>query len=242
MKRPPFAVMLRVHKQHRYLPEIFEQLCVMAKRLETVLPVYVSTDRPTLLVLTKLWKAEKLKSLQLCIESAKSAIVDSTGEHYMQHLIRMYEAFRQKFNPRTAALWDDDMLLSDRALDETLHFVTRTIRGDEDADCLRLRSLFTWDQPNVVNEAFPTHFQHWVFACRSGQRYTDDLMIHAPYAAAIDGIVRDMRGPAINYGYQDAQDRERCWERSKRAGKIDAHTLCLCPEAKKPVLRSFEVG
>jgi hypothetical protein len=130
-------------------------------------------------------------------------------------------------------LWDDDFLLDPLALRETAEFVESGAAG-----CLRLLSRFHWDEHGTVNDAFPAHWAHWVWRHRPGATYTPRLMIHAPEAVVLAGPVRDMAGRADNYGYLTAEDRARTWEAYRRAGKIDAHTLCFAPSAH-PKLRKL---
>ena len=81
----------------------------------------------------------------------------------------------------------------------------------------------------------PGHWQALFFEVLDPDYVPLDYMTHCTHR--VDKLPKHrLKNSIINVGYLDKDDRDSTYEVYKRAGKIDAHTVCLVKEPKLETL------
>jgi hypothetical protein len=161
---------------------------------------------------------------------APGRVIDDEGEHWMEVLKEQYKQLR-KLAPDidAASLWEDDAILSKEAFGELRDFL-RCLEYDR----VEIESLFFWDNTTEVNVAFPRHWSAILFRCYPDDEYPLDFVVHCPERVARSERWARFKGPWLNYGYMEKDDRELTFQAQKAAGKVDTHSTCLVSD---PVLK-----
>lgn len=158
------------------------------------------------------------------------------GQRWAESLQFLHNRIVQE-RPEAILNLDDDQLFTDDGLEEIaghLAFFTE--------DRYEYQSLFLWDDLDHYNAAFPAHWSGNLFRVYRGDHWATNFVAHCPRACARSERVLRLKEPVINFGYMGVDDRVDAWTRSRRAGKIDAHTLALIrePDLKRIRWRSKE--
>lgn len=225
------GVLLRVHREHKYLKRIFRQISHLARAVEHTY-VLIGADRagPRVLRLCEGFARNCNDSITVSIVDALP-VLTTGGANWMGSLNVLYGELLDlagPLGPDAAMLWDDDMLLS-RDLQRQLEGAFQCF----EADRLEARTLFLWDSPDQYNGAFPEHWSTILFRVWCGDTFPLDYVTHSPDQVARSG--RYIRSPhaILNYGYISADQRPLIWKRKLDAGLIDAHSLAL---VRRPTL------
>lgn len=224
-----WGVMLRLHRESRYIPRIFDTFRKLARDIQCKLCVQV--DRPAPDVVCAL--SRQLRQLPSNIEAkvieAQEPLVGA-GERYMVALQRHYAELLAMGDIDAASLWDDDMWLRREGIREMRkHFKNFLF------DRVEALSLFLWDHPEKFNRRFPPHLSAILFRVVPGDQFPTDIMCHCPRGVNFSDARALLSMPLINAGYLDKEIRDASFARCKRAGKLDQHSLALI---KPPMLES----
>jgi len=221
--------MLRAHRRAEWLDAIFAQLVALSAHTKH-LTICVMLDRPAAKVLRLVERqvAAAYENVIIDVVVAPTPLVSSRGEGFMRALQVHYDALLA-LDPDVeyAALWDDDFIMGPALLADVQNRFDKGIS----AHTLRAESVFLWEHNKQYNAAFPRHWQHLFFKCIRGDKFPIDRMVHAPISA-LRGPSEDLPGHLHNFGYLTEADRMLTWDAYKRAGKVDAHTLCLIKPPK----------
>lgn len=229
-RRPPYVpipvrrlgIMLRLHRRHKYIPRIFDNIKKLAR--SCICGVSVMLDRPTADVVCALDKELKFlpTNIAVALTEASMPLVDR-GENFMLLLQQHYAHLLDNLGPVDAVcLWDDDFWFRRRGI--------RELRGHLSTlnyDRVEARSWFLWDHPEQANERFRPHWQAILFRVYPGDDFPLDYIVHCPHRVARSPHVCRMRNRLHNAGYLEKDERLATFEVYRRAGKIDAFTTML---------------
>jgi hypothetical protein len=217
------GIMLRVYRRHEFICKVFETLARLATEDRKV-TVSVLYDRPTAKVLEEVNHGfDRFPWLNRIEIPAPFPLVDEKGEHFMEALDVQYEDMRAKVpNLDAASLWDDDMWFRPAGIFEATKLLDKF-----EADRIETRTYFLWDKMSQANDAFPAHWQALFFRVYPEDRYTTEFMVHCPEHTAFSPYLIRQKERLHNAGYMKTDERQKTWEQFQRAGKIDAHTMCL---------------
>jgi len=127
---------------------------------------------------------------------------------------------------------DDDQIFTDDGLSEIAGHLNVFTEDRYD-----YRTLFMWDSLDTYNERFPEHWSSNLFRAYPDDVWATKVVQHCPQEVSRSPYVVRLSEPAVNFGYINEPDRLDYWQRYKRAGKVDAHTLALIRE---PHLKEFK--
>jgi hypothetical protein len=136
------------------------------------------------------------------------------------------------FAPDAILNLDDDQLFTDDGLQEIAGHLSCF-----SADRYEYRTLFMHDDFDTYNDQFPDHWSSNLFRAYRHDEWATHFVQHCPEAVARSESVVRLQTPVVNFGYMDADVRADYWQRYKRAGKIDAHTLAFIRE---PILKEYK--
>ncbi len=218
-----FGVILRVHRRTRYLRRILKQIKQLSANGGPRVTILISYDRPTPAVAAEVDRIVT-ETPNVYAIPAPGALVSSEGLRWMSVLEKQYRELLDLEGPPLDAcmLWDDDALFSPPALVE----LRRHMKCLE-YDRLDIRTLFLWNTPWRINNAFPDHWSACLFRVYQGDEFPTDFEVHCPRHCARSERHAALEAPWLNYGYMEPDERLLTFEAQKAAGKIDAHSLCL---------------
>lgn len=222
-----WAVLLRVHRRHKYLSRVFRCLKRLGKGREVLL--CIMADRPSGDVVDAVDRqvTNLPDNFQVEVVEAPCRLVDEGVENFMQALRTHMGHVRSMGEFDAFSIWDDDMWFRTGGVKE--------LRRHMDSlayDRIEARSAFLWDHSDQVNTRFPVHWQAILARHYPRDEFPLHIITHATEKVAMSPHVCHMERALVNAGYLDADEREDTWDTYKRAGKLDAHTLCLKAEPR----------
>lgn len=220
-------ILLRVHRRHAYLPAIWKQISYLTK--DRSCQLIIQADRPSIEVVAEVdaYKRRAPKRIRVDVIEAPAPVVSSAGQKWYQSVQNMW--LLRHGDEDAGIVWDDDWLFSPSALKE--------MRGHLEFfehDCLDAVWHHMWDNEHA-NARFPSpHYAAALFRIYRGDNFDPDLTSHCPQHPARSKNRLVLQHPVYHFGYATEEDRLRCWEAFRRAGRIDAHTIAL---TKPPILK-----
>lgn len=216
------GILLRAHREARWLPRIFKQFSKLSKYHEVW--VCASLDRPSAEVITAFSKFEKhvgnRPNLHLVYHEPLAPVISAEhGERWSLNLQDQYECLLAECAVQACMVWDDDQVFSAEGL--------REIRGhlsSLEADRLEVLSLFMWETENQYNSSMLSHWSTILFRVYPGDAFPKRFVHSATERVSRSPHVIQLQWPLPNYGLMDHTARMAAWERARAAGRIDAFT------------------
>lgn len=150
-------------------------------------------------------------------------------EHFMEARNVQLASLR-RFEPRYAALWDDDHLM-----EYPYELLPQINKG---TDLIYSDKVYFWDSLHFHNIGLPLHRSVLAFKVRPGDTYPLDRTINAPQGVHDDPAAtkKVLESRLLDIGYMTSAERWRVFKVYKDAGKIDALTMGLMAA---PTLKRF---
>jgi hypothetical protein len=199
-------------------------------RNQSKVTIAILADRPSAGVVKALSREKWPKKYNVIIEPSPEPVVGETT-NWVRPLAFLHERIMQE-EPEAILNLDDDQLFTDDGIAEIrghLEFFT--------SDRYEYRTLFMWDDESTYNDRFPDHWSANLFRAYRHDQWATHFVQHCPEACARSQHVTRLQEPVVNFGYMDADVRADYWQKYKRVGKVDAHTLALIRE---PDLKEFK--
>lgn len=222
------AVLLRVHRRHRWLPLILRQIQTLAACRRVHLLIHV--DRPTPEVSRFL---EDLKSLgeleapnlRFTLLYADAPVQSGADTDWIAPLRRLLEMARRSGPVDAAMVWDDDWLLSDHLMDEILLALEHLQYDRYDADWIQCSN----PEGTQYDAAFPRHRGCVLFRAYRDDDWRSTLTSRVvgggafcPHYVMRSDLACVLDGNVMHFGYCTDAERKKAWESAKASGQLCA--------------------
>lgn len=212
------GVVLQAHARERTLPAVLTQIATLRTLVDT--RVVTLLDRPTEAVARLVADAMGGNDVTIPVPFR---VVDER-ERFGESQNLALSVFERA--PVDWVLWAPDDLTFEPGWET--EFVAAL--AADDTDVWFVRSLFYWSADRIRLDIFPV-CDPLLWRWRSGVRYDDRRQLLAPPAiveqARLRGRVRIFGPRALDRGFATVEDRDRCWQRARRLGKLDNYTTAL---------------
>lgn len=215
------GVILQAHARERTLPAVLAQIGTLRTLAET--RVVALLDRPTDRVARLVSEALRGDDVLVPVPFPVVGARERFGE--VQNLaLEVLERWGPDW-----VLWAPDDLTFEPGWEDAF----RVALVDDAVDVWFVRSLFYWDSERIRLDVFPV-CDPLLWRWRAGARYDDRRQLLAPPAVVEPArLARRVRvfGPrALDRGFVTVEDRDACWRRARRLGKLDRYSEALVTE------------
>lgn len=223
------AVTLFAHAREHTLGRVFAQLATLRRLFGA--RIVAGLDRPTAAVERRV--TEFLEPADVLVKFVEPVIGETENFPVRQNEL---QPFVNALQPRWV-LWQPDDLVLEPGWEPDF----ATALAAEDVDVWFFRSLFYWDAERIRLDVFPV-CDPLLWRWRPSARFDERRQLLAPPAIVDEarrrGRVRIFPRRNLDFGFSTPEDRDRCWRRALRTGKIDDYTRALVTEPR--LLVSYE--
>lgn len=218
--------LLRVHRRSEWLPAIFKQMQKVAKGRRAHL--VVMADRPSPNVITALAAMERKMpdSFLYTLLESPEPIRTSQGCRWAQTIKFMYQRLREDGASQAGMLWDDDIFLSDVALQEIRAHLDFLEVDRVEGDWINI----TDRTATHYDSGFLPHSGTHLFRIYKEDDWSDILTrtlggggTQSPIYVARSNSSASLKGRIIHMGYCGEDERQQAWNAAKACGQSDGY-------------------
>jgi hypothetical protein len=218
--------LLRVHRRSEWLSVIFSQMRQVARGRRAHL--VIMADRPSPNVISALAKIERLKpdNFDFTLLECPEPIRTSQGCRWTETMQFMYRHLREDGASGAGMLWDDDIILSDVALQEIRAHLNFMDVDRVEADWFNICN----EEATHYDSGFLRHTGTHLFRIYKDDDFSDILTrtmggggTQSPIFVARSANFVHMKGRILHMGYCSPDHRQLAWNAAKACGQTDGY-------------------